>query len=121
VEETGKLVVIKKDGRRVPYDRNKIYGGIQRACWKRPVGHDQIEAVVNDVEEELFRTFDREVDSAWIGNAVAGRIRKIDKIAYLRFASSHHQLDIDQLIEEARDIKERDRTDAPGQQDLFHD
>lgn len=119
VEETGKLTVVKRDGRRVPYDRQKIYDGILRACWKRPVAHEQIEAVVGEVEEDIFRRFEREVASAYIGNAVALRLRKVDQIAYLRFASTHHRFNVDQLIEEARDIIERERTDAPGQQDLF--
>ena len=121
IEESSRLSVIKKDGTRVPYDRNKIAGGLQRACWKRPISADQIQAIVNDVEDQVFRQFDREVGSGRIGMLVAAALRRVDKVAYLRFASMYHEFQIvDEFIEEARDIIERERQDAPGQQDLFN-
>ena len=122
VEETNRLLVIKKDGSRVPYEREKLLGGIQRACWKRPIGADTLQSIVNEVEEEIFRDFEREVPSHVLGNAVAGRLRKIDKIAYLRFASLYHEFQVvDDFIQEAKDILDRDKTDVAGQQDLFHE
>ena len=121
IEESPRLAVIKKDGTRVPYDRNKIAGGLQRACWKRPITADQIQTIVNDVEDQVFRQFDREVGSGRIGKLVAAALRQVDKVAYLRFASMYHEFQIvDEFIEEARDIIERERQDAPGQQDLFN-
>lgn len=121
IEDSPRLSVIKKDGTRVPYDRNKIAGGLQRACWKRPITADQMQTIVNDVEDQVFRQFDREVGSGRIGMLVAAALRQVDKVAYLRFASMYHEFQIvDEFIEEARDIIERERQDAPGQQDLFN-
>lgn len=122
VEETTRLLVVKKDGSRVPYEREKLFGGLQRACWKRPISVETQQDIVNDVEEAIFREFDREVPSRTLGNAVAVRLRKIDKIAYLRFASLYHEFQVvDDFIEEAKAILDRDRTDVAGQQDLFHE
>jgi transcriptional repressor NrdR len=122
VEETNRLLVVKKDGSRVPYEREKLFGGLQRACWKRPISVETQQDIVNDVEEAIFREFDREVPSRTLGNAVAVRLRKIDKIAYLRFASLYHEFQVvDDFIEEAKAILDRDRTDVAGQQDLFHE
>lgn len=122
IEETVRLMVIKKDGARVPYERGKFVAGIQRACWKRPIPSDRIEALVDEVEEEVFRAFDREVPSAFLGRAASARLRKLDKIAYLRFASLYHEFKVvDDFIQEAKEILDRDKLDVDGQQDLFHD
>ncbi len=122
VEETGRLLVVKKDGSRVPYDREKLLGGVQRACWKRAISAEQLQDLVESVEEEVFQRFDREVPSAHLGAAVSLRLRKLDKIAYLRFASLYHEFQlVDDFIEEAKAILDRDRTEVDGQQDLFHD
>lgn len=122
VEETNKLHVVKKDGSRVPYTREKLLGGLQRACWKRPIGAETLQAIVDEVEEEVFRKFDREVPSRHLGNALALRLRKIDHIAYLRFASLYHEFQVvDDFIQEAKDILDRDKTDLAGQQELFNE
>lgn len=122
IEETSKLLVIKKDGSRAPYVREKLLGGLQRACWKRPIGADALDQIVVEVEEAVFRTFDREVPSTYLGNAVADRLRGVDKVAYLRFASLYHEFQlVDDFIEEAKDILDRDQSEVVGQQDLFHD
>jgi len=122
VEETPKLLVIKKDGSRAPFERDKLLGGLQRACWKRPLSSEVMEALVNDVVEEVFRTYDREVPSSQLGRAIAERLRKIDKVAYLRFASLYHEFQlVDDFIQEAKDLIDRDRTEVHGQQDLFHE
>jgi transcriptional repressor NrdR len=121
IEETTRLLVIKKDGSRVPFEHQKLLGGLERACWKRPIGMEVIEALVNDVEEEVFRKFDREVPSSYLGNAIAARLRKLDKVAYLRFASLYHEFQVvDEFIEEAKDIIDQEKREVPGQQDLFH-
>ncbi len=122
VEEAPKLLVIKKDGSRAPFEHEKLLGGLQRACWKRPISTEALEALVNEVEEDVFRTCDREVASSYLGSAVADRLRKIDKIAYLRFASLYHEFElVDEFIQEAKDIIDRDKKEVHGQQDLFHE
>lgn len=122
IEETNRLLVIKKDGSRAPYEREKLLGGLQRACWKRPISAESLQTVVNEVEEEVFKSFDREVPSAYLGRAVANRLRKIDQIAYLRFASLYHEFQVvDEFIQEAKDILDRDRGEVHGQQDLFNE
>jgi transcriptional repressor NrdR len=121
-EEAIRLAVIKKDGTRAPYDRSKIYGGVQRACWKRPVSSEDLQRLVDEVEDEVFRTFDRETPSRFIGARVAARLRRLDTVAYLRFASIYHEFqDIEDFIQEAQDLIDRARQDAPGQQELFHE
>lgn len=122
VEETNRLVVVKKDGTRVPYEREKLLGGLQRASWKRPIPVETLQAITTEVEEEVFRRFEREVPSVYLGNALSERLRKIDKIAYLRFASLYHQFEVvDDFIQEAKDILDRDKQDVAGQQELFHE
>lgn len=122
VEDTNKLLVIKKDGARIPYDRAKLLGGVQRASWKRPISSAALAALVDEVEEEIFREFDREVPSRYLGQAVSIRLRKLDKIAYLRFASLYHEFQlVDDFIEEAKNILDRDKQDVAGQQELFNE
>ncbi len=122
IEESSKLLVIKKDGTRVPFDRNKLLGGLERACWKRPISVDAMGAIADEVEEEVFHKFDREVPSAHLGNAVAGRLRGLDKVAYLRFASLYHEFErVDDFIQEAEEILDRDKKEVTGQQDLFNE
>ncbi|MBI5764423.1 MAG: transcriptional repressor NrdR [Planctomycetes bacterium] len=122
IEETARLQVIKKDGSRVPYEREKLLGGVQRACWKRPISAAALQELIVEVEDEVFKRFDREVPSVYLGNAVAARLRRIDKIAYLRFASLYHEFQVvDDFIQEAQDILDRDKTDVDGQQDLFNE
>jgi transcriptional repressor NrdR len=122
VEETGKLLVVKKSGERVPYEREKLLGGLQRACWKRPIGVEALQQLADEVEEEIFRVFDREVPSSYLGNAVSQRLQKLDKIAYLRFASMYHEFQlVDDFIEEAKAILDRDQREIVGQQDLFNE
>jgi len=100
--------VIKKDKSRVPYDRDKIIGGLQKACYKRPVSAEQIQQVTDKVEENIFRNYDKEVSSAFIGESIMKHLRTVDKVAYIRFASVYrHFRDAGELIEEvSRVIKE---------------
>lgn len=120
VEEQIKLVVVKRDGRRVPWDRNKILTGLERACFKRPVPQSELQRIADEVEEEIYRSHDREVPSQAIGQAVIGRLRKVDQVAYVRFASVYRQFaTLEELIEEARMVIEARRYDVPGQGRLF--
>lgn len=81
------LWVIKKDGSREPYDREKVKRGLLRAIEKRPVSLDLVNEIVNDVEREMLRAQKEEIPSRIIGNAVLRRLKKVDKVAWLRFAS----------------------------------
>ena len=103
-EKTGesfKLHVVKKDRSRVPYDRDKILSGLQKACYKRPVSAEQIQQIADRTEEDMFRRFDKEVTSAFIGECVMKHLRNVDKVAYIRFASVYREFkDAGELIEE---------------------
>lgn len=114
-----RITVVKKDGSRSGYQREKIITGIQKATYKRPVTDEQIYQIVEAVEEDIFRNFDREVPSSFIGDAVSAHLRKIDKIAYVRFASVYRDFaDVGDFIEEAREVKDS-ATAGSGQKELF--
>ena len=120
-EKTGesfKLHVVKKDKSRVPYDRDKILSGLQKACYKRPVSAEQIQQIADRTEEDVFRRFDKEVTSAFIGDCVMKHLRAVDKVAYIRFASVYREFkDAGDLIDEvSRVIQE---TEPPEQLKLF--
>lgn len=120
VEETTRLAVIKKDGTRVPYSREKVLGGLERACYKRPITTEAMTRIVDEVEEELFRRSDREVPSIEIGRSIAQRLKQIDHIAYVRFASVYKQFrDLDDLLDEVREVLESTPQDPPEQGKLF--
>jgi transcriptional repressor NrdR len=120
VEEQTRLIVIKRDGQRVPWDRNKILSGLERACFKRSVPQSDLQKLVEEVEEEIFRSFDREVPSQTIGSAVVSRLRQLDQVAYVRFASVYRQFaTLEELIDEARQLLEFKRYESPGQGKLF--
>jgi transcriptional repressor NrdR len=110
-EKTGesfKLYVVKKDKSRVPYDRDKIVVGLQKACYKRAVSSQQIQQIADKVEEDIFRNFDKEVSSDFIGESVMKHLRVADKVAYIRFASVYRGFrDAGELLEEvSRAIRE---------------
>jgi transcriptional repressor NrdR len=119
VEQTARLVVIKRDGTRVPFARENILRGVQAACGKRGVPEEVKERLVDEVEEELHRDFDREVDSLTIGQRVMAKLRNVDEVAYIRFASEYLKLgSAGELMAELNDLKERPR-DVKEQQSLF--
>jgi transcriptional repressor NrdR len=101
IGEGFKLYVVKKDESRVPYDRNKIISGLQKACYKRPVSAEQIQRIADKAEEMIFRNFDKEVSSSFIGESVMKQLRRVDKVAYIRFASVYRDFrDAGELIKE---------------------
>jgi len=101
IGEGFKLYVVKKDNSRVPYDRGKIISGLQKACYKRPVSAEQIQRIADKAEELIFRKFDKEVSSSFIGESVMKQLRKVDKVAYIRFASVYRDFrDAGELIKE---------------------
>ena len=118
IGESFKLYVVKKDNSRVPYDREKIISGLQNACYKRPVSTEQIQQIADKAEENLFRQFDKEVSSAIVGESVMKQLRRVDKVAYIRFASVYRDFrDAGDLIKEvSQAITE---TEPSSQQALF--
>ena len=80
-------MVVKKDGRRETFDRNKIMSGLMRACEKRPISTAQLESIVDEVEKEVQDSLDREVSTSEVGKIIMRRLKSLDKVAYVRFAS----------------------------------
>lgn len=120
IEENVRITVVKKDGSRVPFDRNKILNGLERACYKRPIEAAEVERITDEVEEEIHRTHDKEVPSSVIGELVTERLRQLDQVAYVRFASVYKQFKtLDQLVQEARAVIDAQHYDVPGQGRLF--
>src|SRR3712207_5232750 len=91
IEQTIRLTVIKKDGRRVPWDKANVLAGVERACFKRPVPESELLRIADEVEEEVFATFDREVPTTAIGELVIDKLRRVDQVAYVRFASVYRR------------------------------
>ncbi len=119
IGESFKLYVMKKDKSRIPYDRDKIIGGLQKACYKRPVSAEQIQQIADKVEESIFRNFDKEVSSAFIGESVMKHLRRVDKVAYIRFASVYRDFkDAGELIEEVSHVIQE--AEHIGQPTLFN-
>ncbi len=120
IEGSVKLTVVKRDGSRVPWDREKIVRGLERACFKRPVPEEVLLRIAEEVEEECFATHDREVSSAAIGELVSERLRRVDQVAYVRFASVYKQFKtLDDLIEAAQGVLDARRFEDPTQGTLF--
>jgi len=115
IGESFKLYVVKKDNSRVPYDRDKIIGGLQKACYKRPISAEQIQRIADKVEEDIFKNFDKEVSSTFVGESVMKHLRGVDKVAYIRFASVYRDFeDAGELIEEvSQAIQEADYIGQP--------
>ncbi|MBU2102084.1 MAG: transcriptional regulator NrdR [Candidatus Omnitrophota bacterium] len=104
VEKTA-LMVIKKDGRREAFSRQKIVSGLVKACEKRPVSMENLEKLVSEVELELQKKFEQEVESRHVGELVIEKLSKLDDVAYVRFASVYRQFkDINQFMRELRDV-----------------
>lgn len=99
--ESVPLIVIKKDGKRQSYDRQKLLNGILRACEKTNVTYAQIESLVNEVESSLSSMYDREIPSTEIGELVMDKLKKLNDIAYVRFASVYREFrDVNSFMEE---------------------
>jgi transcriptional repressor NrdR len=122
IEENVRMMVVKKDGSRVPWDRNKILTGLERACYKRPVQVADLQKLVDAVEDEVFRQHDKEVPSSVIGQLVSDRLRFLDEVAYVRFASVYRRFKtLEELVEEAKAVIDAKVYDNPGQGRLFVD
>ena len=103
------LMLVKRDGTRQAYDRQKLLGGLMTACEKRPVSLMQLEQIVDNVEQKVFGSLESEVSSKVIGELVMEQLRKVDEVAYVRFASVYRQFkDINTFMEELNSlIKEK--------------
>jgi len=97
------LRVIKKDGARVPFDRDKLKLGLEKACWKRPISSAALDAIVSQIENHLEAQFDSEVESRYIGELVMQHLRELDQVAYVRFASVYRQFeDVQDFVDELK-------------------
>ena len=99
------LMIIKKDGRREPFDRHKLLAGLVKACEKRPVSMDDLERLVDELERELSQHFEREAPSREVGERVMKRLHALDPVAYVRFASVYREFkDVEQFMRELKDL-----------------
>lgn len=104
-----KLRVVKRDGRHEELDRNKLAGGIERACEKRPISTEQIENIVQGIVSELENEYEREVPSKIIGMKVMDRLEKLDEVAYIRFASVYKRFkDVTQFVKTVDELTGRE-------------
>lgn len=112
------IMVIKRDGRRQPFDRKKILAGIIKACEKRPVSIEKMEEIAREVERQILKKHAREASSTKIGELVMERLKGIDDVAYVRFASVYRQFkDVEQFLAELKDLIGREEsidTRKPG-------
>ncbi len=105
--ETLPLIVIKKDNNREPYDRSKIEAGIVRSCHKRPISTAQITTIVDDIETELYNREEREIPTMVIGELVMNKLKTLDPVAYVRFASVYREFkDVNTFMDEIKKILE---------------
>ena len=106
--ETIPLIVIKKDNNREQYDRSKIEAGVLRACHKRPISVGQINQLVDEVETEIFNREEKEISSTLIGEIVMNKIKDLDSVAYVRFASVYREYkDVNTFMSELKKVLER--------------
>ncbi|MGN0334090.1 MAG: transcriptional regulator NrdR [Lachnospiraceae bacterium] len=105
--ETIPLIVIKKDNNRETYDRSKVEAGVLRACHKRPIPAEKISALVDSVEQEIFNREEREIPSEKVGEIVMDKLKDLDSVAYVRFASVYREFkDVNTFMDELKKILE---------------
>jgi transcriptional repressor NrdR len=121
IEETTRLLVVKKNGERKPWDKDKIIAGLERACYKRSVPESELLRIADEVEEEVKGAYDREVPASAIGELVTDKLRRVDQVAYVRYASVYREFKtLEDLVEEAKAVLDARRyEDPPGQGRLF--
>ncbi len=98
-------MVVKKDGRREPFERTKILAGLKKACEKRPIGMETLDGITDSIEKKLIALNVKEIQSTWVGEEVMSSLRELDKVAYVRFASVYRQFkDINELMNEVKTL-----------------
>ena len=108
-------MVVKNDGRRESFDRKKLRGGLVKACEKRPVAPAKLDAIVDEIETQLHDSEEREIATSQIGSVVMERLRELDKVAYVRFASVYRKFeDVDEFLHELKDLIGRAETKTSG-------
>ena len=108
--ESADLIVVKKDGSRERFDRVKVKGGIVKACEKRPISNEQIETVVDEIESELRNDDDIEIPSKRVGQLVMKKLKRLDKVAYIRFASVYREFaDLESFENELKKLSKKRR------------
>lgn len=119
-QEEATLYVIKKDHRRERFDREKLLNGLSRACEKRPISRETIEEITYDIERELYDALYEEISSAAIGDMVMQRLRNLDEVAYVRFASVYKEFrDLSSFMEEIQRLFNQSKQNNEGQTALF--
>ncbi|MBU0469022.1 MAG: transcriptional regulator NrdR [Candidatus Omnitrophica bacterium] len=104
------LMVVKRDGRRQPFDRKKIISGLVKACEKRPVSIDTMEELTLDIERIIQKKYEREVDSKVVGELIMEKLAGLDEVAYVRFASVYRQFrDVNQFMNELKGMLEKEK------------
>ena len=104
------IIIVKKDGNRQAYDRNKLLNGILKSCEKRPVSISTIEQIVDDIEKNLSNSLEKEITSVAIGEMVMNKLKNVDEVAYVRFASVYRQFkDVNSFMEELKKILDEGR------------
>ena len=99
------MMVAKKDGRRESFDRGKILAGLRKACEKRPVSSAQLDKLTDEIEKELYNSLEQEIPSSRIGELIMAKLKDVDEVAYVRFASVYRQFkDINTFMEELKNI-----------------
>lgn len=113
IVETVPLMVIKKDRSRQVFDRQKLLGGMLRACEKRPVSYEMLERAVDNIEQSLLNSYEREVTSMHIGELAMEELKKVDEVAYVRFASVYRQFsDLNTFMNELKEMLSK-RSEQP--------
>jgi transcriptional repressor NrdR len=108
-------MVVKNDGRRETFDRKKLRGGLVKACEKRPVAPAKLDAIVDEIETRLHDSEEREIATSQVGALVMERLRELDKVAYVRFASVYRKFeDVDEFLHELKDLIGRAETKTSG-------
>jgi len=98
-------MVVKKDGRREPFDRMKVLSGLKKACEKRPISMDTLESVTDDIEKKLLEGSDKEISASAVGEEIMKKLQELDKVAYVRFASVYRDFkDINEFVKELKDL-----------------
>jgi len=114
-------MVVKKDGRRETFERGKVLAGLLRACEKRPISTPQLEAIVDEVEKEVQESLDRELSTSEIGKVIMRRLKNLDKVAYVRFASVYLEFeDVSAFMTELKAlVNSRSRNSEPARKAIY--